>query len=304
MSDLEEYRRKRDFKRTTEPAGDVPGRAVSTHDDQRRFVVHKHDARRLHYDLRLERDGVLESWAVPKGPSTEVGAKRLAVRVEDHPLDYADFEGTIPKNEYGGGTVMLWDRGTWRQTHRKDGRIDFELAGHKLYGAWSLTRMGKADDGKQGKDKSGKGKRENWLLIKRSDTQSSAGAPADSVARDRSVSSGRTMRQIANSEPGERQHGSEARQVRGSRESALPRRPRAQLATLVEKVPEGPGWLQEIKFDGYRILGMVADGEASLWSRNGKNWTTRFPAIAARLASLPGSTLLRGVGADFASAVR
>jgi len=288
MSGLDEYRRKRNFKRTREPAGDGSGRATRSHERERLFVVHKHAARRLHYDLRLERDGVLESWAVPKGPSMEVGAKRLAIHVEDHPLDYGDFEGTIPKNEYGGGTVMLWDRGSWREIRRRDGLIDFELAGQKLHGTWSLTRMGK----------SGNGKGENWLLIKRSDPGSTGGAPADPVPRDRSVSSGRTMRQIANDEPAAsgRERASsladEALEISGSRKSALPPRPRAQLATLVEKPPEGQGWLQEIKFDGYRILAMVDNDSVSLWSRNGKNWTARFPAIAARLAALPVSRLL------------
>ena len=286
MNDLEEYRRRRDFGRTTEPVGEVRDRAVPDNGG-RLFVVHKHDARRLHYDLRLERDGVLESWAVPKGPDMEVGARRLAIHVEDHPLDYGEFEGTIPKDEYGGGTVMLWDRGTWRETGRRMGRIDFELTGHKLYGAWTLTRMGKAD----------KGKKENWLLIRRSDTKTSSTGPIDPVPRDRSVSSGRTMRQIANGEPGNRNSGSpslaeEARQNTGSRKSALPQRPQAQLATLVEKLPEGTGWLHEIKFDGYRILAVVDHGVVTLWSRNGKNWTERFPAIAAQLATLPASTLV------------
>lgn len=287
MNPLGEYRRKRNFTRTQEPAGGGAGHSAAA---EKLFVVHKHDARRLHYDLRLEHDGVLQSWAVPKGPSMEVGVKRLAVHVEDHPLDYGDFEGTIPAKEYGGGTVMLWDRGTWRETRRSDGRIDFELAGQKLSGAWSLTRMA---DGRNGGGRDGR--RENWLLIKRSDRSAT---PLARAPRDRSVKSGRTMRQIANDEPPQSTPPARssiadaAAKLSGARRRSLPSPPRAQLATLVDRVPEGPEWLQEIKFDGYRILASVQTREVTLWSRNGKDWTRRFPAIAAELTRLSASTLL------------
>lgn len=276
MSRLDEYRRRRNFSRTREPSGDARG---SEHYDGL-FVVHKHDARQLHYDLRLEHDGVLESWAVPKGPSLEVGVKRLAVHVEDHPLEYGEFEGTIPKKEYGGGTVMLWDRGHWRRTKRSDGRIDFQLDGHKLYGAWTLTRTG-----------SGKGDgRENWLLIKRRDSSSTTAAPRlESVPEDLSVASGRTMDEIAD---GSRRGVSEISiadpaRIRGARRRKSPPADGAQLATLVDKVPTGSDWIYEIKFDGYRILASVDDGSVRLRSRNGKDWTRRFRNIAGMLARLP-----------------
>ena len=145
MSRLDDYRNKRDFTRSREPAGEENSPAS----EWPRFVVHKHAASHLHFDLRLEEDGVLRSWALPKGPSLKPGEKRLAVAVEDHPLDYGDFEGTIPKKQYGGGTVMIWDAGLWRETsQRKKDRIDFELAGEKLAGHWTLAQMGgKAGDG-------------------------------------------------------------------------------------------------------------------------------------------------------------
>ncbi|MEQ8662691.1 MAG: non-homologous end-joining DNA ligase [Gammaproteobacteria bacterium] len=184
LAELKTYRRKRDSSKTAEPAGQVARRVPR---GGGLFVVHKHAARQLHYDLRLEHDGVLESWAVPKGPSRKPGEKRLAVQVEDHPLDYGGFEGVIPAGEYGGGTVMLWDRGHWREIKRRAGHIDFELEGQKLRGAWTLTRMG-------GKRSAGK----DWLLIKRSDPPGDAGAPAMApVADARSVASGRTLKEIA-----------------------------------------------------------------------------------------------------------
>src|SRR5215207_5499505 len=155
---LQEYKRKRDFKKTSEPAGRVEKEKGNS------FVIQKHAATRLHYDFRLEMEGVLRSWAVPKGPSLDPGEKRLAVHVEDHPLDYGGFEGTIPKGEYGGGTVMLWDRGTWEplddpQQGLKKGRLHFRLNGKRLKGGWALIRM----------PPRGKEKRENWLLVKERD---------------------------------------------------------------------------------------------------------------------------------------
>ncbi len=191
---LAEYRAKRDFEKTAEPAGKTAVRAA----EYPRFVIQKHDATRLHYDLRLEVDGVFKSWALTKGPSLDPHDKRLAVEVEDHPLDYGDFEGTIPKGEYGGGTVMVWDRGFWMPEGNKpaaeqlrDGELKFVLAGHKLKGGWVLVRM-------KG-DRYG-GKRNNWLLIKHRDEWAKTGDADKLLKKDRSAASGRTLGQIARGE--------------------------------------------------------------------------------------------------------
>lgn len=188
---LSTYRAKRDFKKTAEPSGKVAIRSA----EYPRFVIQKHDATRLHYDLRLELDGVFKSWAVTRGPSLDPHDKRLAVEVEDHPLDYGDFEGTIPKSEYGGGTVMVWDRGFWlpegdtaADQALRDGELKFILAGEKLQGGWVLVRM---------KHDREKGKRTNWLLIKHRDTWAREGDNDGVLRKDRSVSSGRTMAQIS-----------------------------------------------------------------------------------------------------------
>lgn len=188
---LTNYRAKRDFKKTAEPRGEASIRSA----EYPRFVIQKHDATRLHYDLRLEVDGVFKSWAVTRGPSLDPVEKRLAVEVEDHPLDYGDFEGTIPKGEYGGGTVMLWDRGYWSPLGEKsptealrDGELKFNIAGNKLKGSWVLVRMKHNRTG---------GKRTNWLLIKHKDQWAKPGTNEGVLSKDRSVASGRTMTQIA-----------------------------------------------------------------------------------------------------------
>ena len=187
LKNLSTYRKKRDFDKTTEPSGDVPVEPSR----QRRFVIQKHDATRLHYDFRLEFDGVFKSWAVTRGPSLDPHDKRLAVEVEDHPLDYGDFEGTIPQGQYGGGTVQLWDRGTWESDDPderfKKGDLKFILHGDKLQGGWVLVRMRH--------DRSG-GKRTNWLLIKHRDDYAREGEDNDILEEDRSVASGRTMAEI------------------------------------------------------------------------------------------------------------
>ena len=189
---LSEYRAKRDFTKTAEPSGSALVRPAK----HLRFVIQKHDATRLHYDLRLELDGVFKSWAVTKGPSIDPNDKRLAVEVEDHPLDYGDFEGTIPKGQYGGGTVMLWDRGFWAPLGDKDperalrdGELKFVLAGEKLQGSWVLVRFKN--------DRAGNGKRNNWLLIKHRDEGAKPGDNDKVLTKDHSVASSRTMSQIA-----------------------------------------------------------------------------------------------------------
>jgi bifunctional non-homologous end joining protein LigD len=274
---LAEYRRKRHFDRTPEPAG-AKGRSARA---RRLFVVQKHDARNLHYDFRLEADGVLKSWAVPKGPSLDPKEKRLAVEVEDHPLEYGDFEGVIPEGEYGGGTVLLWDRGWWRPAGDvteglRRGRLKFELHGEKLRGGWNLVRLRAAERGKP-----------NWLLIKESDDEARPTAEGDVlVARPESVASGKDLRKVAS----ERKRVWRSNRRGGDRE--LPEFVAPQLATLVSEAPAGGDWLHEIKLDGYRVLAAVAGDAVRLWTRSGQDWTDRFPAIAEALAARRGKPAL------------
>ncbi|MCC5884436.1 MAG: DNA ligase D [Halomonas sp.] len=285
MEKLKEYRRKRDFKRTREPAG---GNATAASKGDA-YVMHKHAASHDHFDLRLEQEGVLRSWALPKGPSLEPGEKRLAVEVEDHPLEYGGFEGIIPEKSYGGGTVMLWDRGTWRIKGRpKQDRIDIELDGERLKGSWTLTRM----SGKR-QDKHGR----NWLLIKRHDDKPCMDA-ALTVDLDESIVSGRSMQEIA--EDRDNTWGTtedtvqtdpvappDSKGLEGARKAKLPRDVKPQLATLARGVPDKGKWIHEIKFDGYRLLARLEKGEVHLFTRNGKDWTHRFPDIARSLKALP-----------------
>jgi bifunctional non-homologous end joining protein LigD len=274
---LSRYRAKRDFTRTTEPSGSGKSAAASK---SRKYVIQKHAARRLHYDLRLEFDGVFKSWAITKGPSLDPRDKRLAVEVEDHPLDYGSFEGTIPKGEYGGGTVQLWDRGNWSpepgrsvRASLKAGELKFTLRGERLKGGWVLVRMKR--------DRTG-GKRNNWLLIKHRDRFAKDDGNA-LLATDRSVASGRTMAQIAAGKTAKR-----TLAKKRSREAATP--PAfvpPQLAKLVEHVPVDTGWGHEIKFDGYRMQTRVAGGTVTLKTRKGLDWTARFPEIARAGQTLP-----------------
>jgi bifunctional non-homologous end joining protein LigD len=282
---LEEYRRKRDFAKTPEPQ---PARATRRQSGLS-YLVQKHDATRLHYDFRLELDGVLLSWAVTKGPSLNPADKRLAVRTEDHPLSYGEFEGTIPKGQYGGGTVMLWDQGTWEPKGDphfglKKGHLAFVLHGERLKGGWDLIRM-------RGEDK-----RENWLLIKVADSVAKPNGRGEKFLERlaSSVKTGRTMEEIAASDaPAPRKAGAAGpKKKERTAESSdvlqwlMERYPEVQLATLVDNPPEGAEWLHEIKLDGYRLLGFVSGGVARLRTRNGKDWTTKFPALVAGLKKL------------------
>lgn len=310
MKKLQEYHRKRDFERTPEPSGAIEEAiALAGSEKAARFIIHKHAASHLHYDLRLEQDGVLMSWAVPKGPSLVPGEKRLAVKVEDHPLEYGDFEGVIPAKQYGGGTVMLWDRGHWARLERSDkkhkntdDRIDFVLVGEKLIGAWTLVRTA-------GRDKKSA---KNWMLIKRSDSVSE-----QSELTDLSVTSGRTMKEIANdgnaqteedtpsAKPSKTAKSKSTKKaiqkskrdknqrtvfdlasVTGAHKESLNVPHTPALATLVKEAPTGDAWLHEIKFDGYRIMAHCRSGQTELMSRNGKPWTKRFAEISQTLGNL------------------
>jgi bifunctional non-homologous end joining protein LigD len=299
-SSLARYQEKRDFTRTAEPSG---RRAVSS-SRRLRFVIQKHAATRLHYDLRLELDGVFKSWAVTKGPSLDPADKRLAVQVEDHPLDYGDFEGTIPKGQYGGGTVQLWDRGFWSPVGDKSpeeglkrGDFKFALEGKRLRGEWVLVRMKS--------DRFG-GKRTNWLLIKHRDAAARPGGSQGLLDLDRSVASGRSMAQITQGKgesptpfmlaaPGARpdavwQSNRDEKQSQPAKGPALKSLPTfivPQLCKLVDRPPTAPGWGHEVKFDGYRAQLRVQGGEAHIRTRRGLDWTDEFSAIAAVAAGLP-----------------
>ncbi len=316
---LATYAAKRNFTKTAEPVGGKPSAKGNG------FIVQKHAATRLHWDFRLELDGVLLSWAVTKPPSTDPAVKRLAVRTEDHPLDYATFEGTIPKGEYGGGTVMLWDRGTWEneadpREGMKKGKLHFTLTGERMKGEWVLIRL------------KPEGKAENWLLGKIADDY----ATGVDLDFDASIATGRSMAAIAAGEAaatplaeregegpaprsssagkGEgRRHAATAaatNQTTPARAAAAPRLAPSgrsqnkgrlpafrepQLATLVDRPPAGNDWLHETKYDGYRALVAVANGAAVAYSRSGLDWTTKFGPVPAACAALPcRSALLDG----------
>ncbi|RJX36043.1 MAG: DNA ligase D [Desulfurivibrio sp.] len=275
---LKDYRKKRDFDRTREPRGQ--GNAAGAGN---LYVIHKHAATRLHYDLRLELDGVLKSWAVPRGPSLDPAEKRLAVQVEDHPLEYGAFEGTIPEGEYGGGTVMLWDRGTWEEdddpaSDFAGGKLSFTLHGEKLRGSWALVRM---------KDRDGNPTR-NWLLIKHQDAEAVAESRYSIVeAQPLSVASRRSLEEIAAGRPASAPPLPDPAQLPNARKAPQPAIIKPQLATLVDQPPAGGDWLHEIKLDGYRILGRIEAGRISLFSRHGRDWTGKFAAVAEALQALP-----------------
>lgn len=308
MEKLKAYRQKRDFERTKEPDGAAPVAASN----RLRFVIQKHDATRLHYDLRLELDGVFRSWAVTKGPSLDPSDKRLAVEVEDHPLPYGDFEGTIPKGQYGGGTVQIWDRGYWQpegkaspEKQLEKGELKFELDGEHLHGSFVLVRMRHDRDG---------GKRTNWLLIKHRDAHA-VESGGDAVLRDdKSVASGRSMATIAagkgrspkpfmlkedilapdaewDSRKGlaasRRRTSEKSVSKKASQPSSLPSFIPPQLCRSVKRPASGEDWVHEIKFDGYRIQMRIKAGKVTLKTRKGLDWTSKFSAIAKAAKGLP-----------------
>ena len=279
---LRAYRAKRDFAITSEPAGDAPGKhgALS-------FVIQKHWARRLHYDFRLELDGTMKSWAVPKGPSLDPHDKRLAVHVEDHPISYASFEGTIPARQYGAGKVIIWDRGTWQplgnaRSSYRSGNLKFELHGEKLHGQWALVRIKASDD-----------KERPWLLIKHQDGYAKAASEYSVVDElPQSVAGGKPKPGRKGARPpksGSRRSASAKAPPPGAVRAGLPRKLSPELATLVESVPADPAaWCYEIKFDGYRLLVRVDDRTIQLMTRNGLDWSARFPALLTG-AQAPGA---------------
>jgi bifunctional non-homologous end joining protein LigD len=281
---LATYNAKRDFTRTAEPQSKAKPTAGGNI-----FMVQKHAATRLHWDLRLEIDGVLKSWAVTKGPSLDPAVKRLAVRTEDHPLSYAEFEGTIPKGEYGGGTVMLWDRGTWAPIAGKsarnldEGHLHFTLQGERMKGDWLLIRL---------KPKPGE-KRENWLLRKIDDAHAEPGETLVEHALT-SIATGRSMAEIAagkkalvaNMEKSEEKSRKSAKPPRERAKAPLPAFRTPQLATLVDAVPTGNDWMHEIKFDGYRAVIAAKGDEVRVFTRSGQDWTEKFTPLVAAVAAL------------------
>lgn len=312
MATLRTYWKKRDFGKTAEPRG------KPAHKTGFRYVIQKHDATRLHYDLRLELDGVMMSWAVTRGPSLVPGDKRLAIHVEDHPIEYNTFEGTIPDDQYGGGTVMVWDRGTWTPEHdphkgMQKGHLDFELHGEKLKGGWHLVRMRKRPGERQ----------EPWLLIKATDDAARGKSEPDVLEEmPDSAATGRSIEEIAADKkkvwhsnqsakanaarlakteterkaakpraraprrtPGKRNSKKTAK-VAGSRPGRLSAFVEPCLATLSANPPQKDGWVHEIKFDGYRIQARLHEGAVTLKTRSGLDWTAKFPAVAEACAAL------------------
>ena len=278
---LARYNAKRDFAKTAEPAGTL------AHGHGNSFIVQKHDATRLHWDFRLEVDGVLKSWAVTRGPSLDPAEKRLAVRTEDHPLSYATFEGTIPKGEYGGGTVMLWDRGTWSPIAGKsakdldEGHLHFVLEGERMKGEWLLIRL----------KPRGKERGENWLLRKIDDGEAGGTDTLVETALT-SVATGRTMQEIAEGAAAKKRRSGGStpptrRSAKRTARAVAPPFQSPQLCTLVDAVPTGAEWIHEVKYDGYRALIATGGGKARVYTRSGLDWTDKFASIAEAASDLP-----------------
>lgn len=282
---LEKYWEKRDFQKTPEPHGAVikPGRRLN-------YYIQEHHASRLHYDFRLELDGTLKSWAIPKGPSLDPADRRLAVHVEDHPLEYGTFEGDIPEHQYGAGHVKLWDRGVWEpegdaRNGFQHGRLKFHLEGRKLHGGWTLVRMHSQEKGK-----------DNWLLIKEDDEEARNGEEAhitelrpESVADQPAKSGKKSAAKSEAVQKGVRKavSASALKSVAGVEAVPMPDIVSPQLATLAEHAPKGDDWLSEVKFDGYRAVSRIEHGSAQIFTRAGNDWTAKWPAITESLKALP-----------------
>ncbi|CAN7560989.1 DNA ligase D [Acidovorax sp. LjRoot129] len=293
---MAQYHAKRDFSKTAEPAGAVARRSkavTADHPEPLQFVIQKHWASRLHYDFRLELDGVMVSWAVPKGPSYDPAVKSMAIHVEDHPIDYNSFEGNIPKGEYGAGTVIVWDRGTWEpvgdpREGLAKGKVIFQLHGQKLAGLWELVRISKPGEKKQ----------DQWMLFKKrgdawalpSTEYNVITALPDSVVEKPlglieereprgAGSAGKTGGLSKSSSPGA------ASALAGAKKTRLPAKLAPQLATLVASIPEGD-WVIETKFDGYRVLARIEGDDVRVFTRNGNDWTDRLKTIADAVAAL------------------
>ncbi len=287
---LSPYWKKRDFQATPEPKGEVarPGPALS-------FVIQKHAARRLHYDFRLELDGTLKSWAVPKGPSLDPHVRRMAVHVEDHPLSYASFEGVIPAGQYGAGTVIVWDRGTWislgdARAGYRAGKLKFELRGEKLHGRWMLVRLHGHEDDRQ----------EPWLLIKETDEEARPAAEYDvtealpdsvNAKPARAARKGAKTPAKAKARPKAAARKAPARGAQAgvparAQPAELPLTLFPQLAILVDRVPEGEGWIYELKFDGYRIVTRIDGDDVRLFTRNGNDWSARLKSLRDEVRAL------------------
>ena len=283
---LTEYNAKRDFKRTSEPVGEPAGRKARPGGEQPlSYVIQKHWASRLHYDFRLELDGVLLSWALPKGPSFDPVEKRTAIHVEDHPVSYGGFEGTIPAKQYGAGTVIVWDRGSWEPVgDPRDGMVKgkllFKLHGQKLAGLWELVRISKPSDRKQ----------DHWILFKkRGDTWSRTRGDYDVVTALPDSVVAKPLGLVEEREPSTgtaAPSGDVQPDLSAAVKSALPDKLEPQLATLTSVPPTGPGWLVDTKYDGYRIMTRIANGKARLVTRGGHDWTDRMPALVKAIESL------------------
>ncbi|WP_447977442.1 DNA ligase D [Candidatus Nitrospira bockiana] len=291
---LQAYRRKRSFEKTPEP----PGSTRTAGGADRTYVIQKHAARRLHYDFRLEHGGVLKSWAIPKGPSLDPKEKRLAVEVEDHPIEYGGFEGTIPEGQYGAGSVLLWDRGRWTpegdpEEGLRKGKLKFRLDGEKLHGGWTLVRLRRQE-----------GDKPNWLLIKEQDEHVVPEARGRILEdRPESIASGRSIESIGGTREAvwhsDRDAAGGGRipdpsQMKGASKGPMPEAA-FQLATLVKEPPVGDAWVHEIKLDGFRLQCRLEQGRVQLLTRTGQDWTARFPSVVEAASRVPArSALLDG----------